>query len=100
VVLVYMIAGFAGMPAVRTAPEFIVVSILCCALMLIQAYSLFVWWRVDRKVSAARKGSAAAAGAKLSLPGDTAATVEGAVSLPAGGRVEMAGGRAKHSEML
>jgi hypothetical protein len=66
VLLVYMIVGFARMPAVRYTPEFIVTSILCGAFSVIQAYTLVIYRAIDVKL-----------GRKLS----------GASNMPAGGSV-------------
>jgi hypothetical protein len=68
IILLYMIAGFATMPAVRSTPAFIVVSILCCVLTVIQAYTLVIYRAVDRKV-AATLAAEAASGSKPSSSG-------------------------------
>lgn len=50
VVLAYMIAGFAGMPSLCYTYEFIVVSILCGAFTVVQAYTLLIYRAIDVKL--------------------------------------------------
>jgi hypothetical protein len=50
VVIMYMIAGFARMPAIRYAPEFVITSLLFGAFTIIQAYTLVIYHAIYRKV--------------------------------------------------
>jgi hypothetical protein len=77
VILLYMIVGFGGMPAVRQTPEFIVVAVLCGLLTMIQAYTIVIYRAVERKVSAqlaaaqdggGKRGHAGARALQLTLP--------------------------------
>lgn len=50
IVIMYMIAGFARMPAIRYAPEFVITSLLFGAFTIIQAYTLVIYHAIYRKV--------------------------------------------------
>lgn len=52
VVLIYMIQGFAQMPAVKWRAEFIVVVIICVVLTAVQGYTLVIYKHIDAKLTA------------------------------------------------
>ena len=56
VLLVYLIVGFAGMPAVRYTYEFIITAILCRAFTVIQAYTLVIYRAMDVKLGMKLEG--------------------------------------------
>jgi len=50
VVLIYMVVGFAGMPAIRTTPAFIIMSTWYLAYSLGQVATLVIYRSIDRKL--------------------------------------------------
>jgi hypothetical protein len=51
VMVLYMIIGWAGYPAVRATPAFIVVATLFGAFSVIQAYTLVIYRAIGRKLA-------------------------------------------------
>lgn len=54
--VLYMIIVWAGYPAVRTTPAFIVVATLFGAFSVIQAYTLVIYHAIGRKLGDSKKG--------------------------------------------
>lgn len=50
IVIMYMVVGFARMPAIRYKPEFVITSLLFGAFTVIQAYTLVIYQAIYRKV--------------------------------------------------
>jgi hypothetical protein len=57
VVISYMIYAFAGMSAIRYAPEFILTALLFGAFTVIQAYTLVIYYAIYKRVCSGRSAS-------------------------------------------